>query len=290
MTASYPLPGHGPAAFETRRIGGHGLPLAVALLTVFTVAGCGALQTPVDADRLSRQALAEIARGDTSALLASADDAMRREAAADATGLQALIDSIRGFVPFDSLPLVGWQTTSMNGSAEANLSYEVGRGSHWGVVTISTRGRGAGLQLVGLNYQPLSSSLETMNAFSISNKPVGQILMLALAVIAALFSLGTSIVVAVSKRRKRFRWAFLSLLGFGTVSVNWTTGAVQVAMFNVELLAAGIVKGGVYAPWFVSVSVPVGAVAALGWLRRRGGVQDPPPSAEEAGGGSGVMD
>ncbi len=288
MTASQPVPGHGTAAFVRRSIGGFSLPLAAALLTMFPVAGCGALQTPVDADRVSRQALAEIARGDTSALLASADDAMRREAAANGAGLQALIDSIRAFVPLDSLPLVGWQTTSMNGATAANLSYEIGRGSHWGVVTISTRGRGAGLQLVGLHYQALSRSLESMNAFSIWDKPIGQILMLALAIMAALFSIGTSIVVAVSGRRKRFRWALLSLLGFSTVSVNWTTGAVQVAIFNVELFAAGIVKGGPYAPWYVSVSVPVGAMAALAWLRRRRSVQNPPPGVEESAGGSGV--
>ena len=73
------------------------------------------------------------------------------------------------------------------------------------------------------------------------------------------------------------------LIGIGKLSMNWTTGAVGVQPLQFQLLGAGIFRaGGPYLPWIVSVSLPIGAIAAQFklWRRRRHPPSESPAAAQ----------
>ena len=53
------------------------------------------------------------------------------------------------------------------------------------------------------------------------------------------------------------------MLGLGQLSLNWTTGDLDYRIARVQMLGSAYLKQGLYAPWILSVSVPLGAIVFL---------------------------
>ena len=64
-------------------------------------------------------------------------------------------------------------------------------------------------------------------------------------------------------RHGKWLWAIFTLLGIGTVSLNWTTGQMTIEPVAVRLL--GMRAGWVdqYSPFVITLSVPLGAIVFL---------------------------
>ncbi len=69
--------------------------------------------------------------------------------------------------------------------------------------------------------------------------------------------------------KRKWLWIVFIPFGFGRLSFNWTTGRVLFNPLSVhfQLLGAAAVKHGLYAPWIISISVPLGAIVFL--IRRK---------------------
>jgi hypothetical protein len=63
-------------------------------------------------------------------------------------------------------------------------------------------------------------------------------------------------------RRRKWLWIIFILIGFGKLSLNWTTGQIlfNPLSFYVQLFSVAVIKHGPYAPWIFSISIPLGAI------------------------------
>ncbi|HAI69239.1 MAG TPA: hypothetical protein DCM38_07375, partial [Gammaproteobacteria bacterium] len=63
------------------------------------------------------------------------------------------------------------------------------------------------------------------------------------------------------------------LFGFVNVTVNWTTGGINIDPLSILLLGAGFRKVGLYGPVLISVAIPLGAIIFMikrkKWLTSR---------------------
>ncbi len=136
--------------------------------------------------------------------------------------------------------------------------------------------------LTAIRWQPAPADLRQMNPFRLSGKSWLHYAILALAVLIPLFSLTTAVAAAVSHARLKWLWAVASLVSIGKLSIVWTdslagNAVVRFQPINLQLLGAGIFKYPLYAPWIISVGLPVFAVGYWLVARRRASVSNEAP-------------
>src|SRR5260221_629997 len=92
---------------------------------------------------------------------------------------------------------------------------------------------------LGEGASPPDRAVGEAPPFSLSGKSPWQLLFLALVIAAPLTCLGAIVALIAAKGVKyRWLWAIGCLFGFGSVSMNWTSGVVAFAPININLLAA----------------------------------------------------
>ena len=128
-----------------------------------------------------------------------------------------------------------------------------------------------GTYLTGIRWQPAPADLREMNPFTVAGKSWLHYVFLCLAVLIPLFSLGTAVGAAISRTRFKWLWALGSLVSIGKLTIVWTDGSAANAVvrfmpLQVQLLGAGILKYPLYAPWVISIGLPVFAIAY--WIMR----------------------
>jgi hypothetical protein len=138
--------------------------------------------------------------------------------------------------------------------------------------------------LTGIRWQQAPSDLRQMNPFRLGGKSWLHYGILALAIMIPLFSVTTAVAAALSRARFKWVWTAASLISLGKLAIAWTDSsaahaAVRFTPINLQLLGAGILKYPLYAPWVISIGLPVFALAY--WIvgRRRSAPADPTPVA-----------
>lgn len=182
-----------------------------------------------------------------------------------------------------SFELVGCNIVSGQGRRRTDLTYECQLADSWLAASVVVDTVAGKKLIVGVHVTPVAGPLGEANAFSLSGKGAGHYVMLWLAIAIPVFILCTLIVcIRTRMRRRKWLWIIFILLGFGKVGLNWTTGGIvfNPLSFHVQLLGAGLWKEGAYAPWILSVSVPLGAILFL-VLRKKLRVVPPPPMTGE---------
>nr|MDP9126725.1 hypothetical protein [Pseudomonadota bacterium] len=120
----------------------------------------------------------------------------------------------------------------------------------------------------GISAYALPDSLENLNKFRLSGKPMTSYVMLALTCIVPVFVLYVLVLCAKTPIPKRkWLWVLFVLLGFVTFQLNWTDGSLRVVPLSFQLFAAGVSSPGPYSPTILSLSIPLGAIVFL--LRRK---------------------
>jgi len=186
--------------------------------------------------------------------------------------LESALTEMAALIPSDqpvSVTLVGaHRYTSTPNGATVNLIYEYQFPDRFVLANIAMMTKNGETTVVGLHIQPEATSLESQNRLTLSGKNAIQYGVLASAVAAALFTLAVLVVCAKTKmKRRKWLWILFILLGFGKLSVNWTTGQWGIAALAAQLFSASAVAA-LYGPWMVSVSLPVGAIVFLIYRRR----------------------
>lgn len=72
-----------------------------------------------------------------------------------------------------------------------------------------------------------------------------------------------------SRIPRRRLWAILPFVMVGSITLNWTTGAVTVRLLNLALPPITLMKAGPAAPWLFGFGLPVFALVALWKVGRR---------------------
>ncbi len=169
-----------------------------------------------------------------------------------------------------SVELVGCNVFSTSGKRRSRLTYQYHFSNSWLLAAITIDTIGETKHVFGVTVNPIPKSLRELNAFTFSDKGVRHYVMLILAIAIPVFILAVLILCIRTKMRKRkWLWIIFILFGFGKLSLNWTTGQF---FFNprsiyCQMFGAAATKWGLYAPWIISISVPVGAIMFL--IRRK---------------------
>lgn len=177
-----------------------------------------------------------------------------------------------------SIKLVGANRfSSETVGTSLNITYEYQFGDTFVLANVATKTRNGVTTIIGFHVEPLSTSLEVRNRFSLAGKTALQYGVLAAAIVVALFTLGVLIVCIRTKLKgRKWPWVLFILFGFGKLSVDWFTGKWAISVLTAQLFSASATAG-YFSSWIVSVSLPVGAVVFL--LKRRRLVLASEPSA-----------
>ncbi len=166
-----------------------------------------------------------------------------------------------------STELIGCNAFSSNQKVRTTLTYQYQFPNDWALVNIIIETIDGHKQVLSLNVDPLPKSLGEINAFTFENKGVLNYIILILAISIPLFMLISLIFCIFSKIRLKGLWIIFIISGFCGLTFNWTTGQTSFTQLNWQLLGAGFFKPGLYAPWNIIISAPVGAI--LFWVKRK---------------------
>ena len=244
----------------------------VAAATAACLAGCGGGEAPAKDDQLARETIDNLRRGNLDFVRKHFDPAQFR--GQDEQELSKLHEYLNHGEP-KAVTLVGWNVVKGPSGTRTALTYELAFGDSWYVVTVLVHSTDAARRVAGLHVARLVKPLAELNAFTFEGKGAVHYVMLAWAVALPLFSLAAVAVCLRTPVRRKWLWVLFLLVGFGSVSLNWTTGELQFQLFSARVLSVGCVRAGQYAPWILSVSFPLGAVV---FLIRRGAVRRGAPA------------
>lgn len=182
------------------------------------------------------------------------------------------LQNMRALLP-DGKPLstktVGSFTQQFNNEwTSYNISFEQQFPDRWALVAVQLREKNGALKLIGMNVKPLAQSLESAAAFNFAGKGAAHYLVLALAVLVPVFVVFTLVVCYRTPMAKR-KWLWMLFIAFGVTRLvfDWSTGGWGWQPLGFNLLGAGFVRAGPYAPYILSLGFPLGALVF--WFRRR---------------------
>jgi hypothetical protein len=167
-----------------------------------------------------------------------------------------------------SVKVIGANQFQSQGIYKINLTFEYQFPTNWVLINVAFQRKDGVSTIYGFNVQPISTSLENYNKFTLINKNIFQYAIFALAILIPIFTLCVLVLCIRTKMKKRkWLWIIFILFGVGKITINWTTGHWDFGIFQFMLFGAGA-----FAPpfgaWIITVSAPLGAIIFL--LRRKG--------------------
>lgn len=244
------------------------VPICCVALLALSVAACQAV-LPDEASRgVEREMYAAVRSGDDGMVARlSAPNLATPESRAQLVKIRALLPP---GAPEHS-KLVGWNLWSPNnGEATAMLVSEHDYGER--VVLAQTNlikfGKPERWQVQGFHVQVATDAELAVNDFGLVGKQPGQYLFLVAAVLSPLAMIAALVKVIRTKGlRRKWLWGIGAFFGVTSLQMNWATGAIVFDALTVQLLGAGAGSGlSRFDPWFITMTLPVGAALILGGL------------------------
>lgn len=217
-------------------------------------------------ERVATGYIEDLIKGDHSVLVSALDPTLRKG------NEMTLMAQMRSLFPAGeprAKNLVGCHLfQSSSAPTQVSMTYQYGYDDMWLVISVVFREVSTDrTEIVGLNVQPLPRSLQETNRYTLGNKgPVHYAFLLCCLAVPA-FVL-TTVVVCLRTRieRRKWLWVIFILVPVVRFSINWTTGQIGFQPISLQLFGAGVVASNIYSPWFLSFSLPLGAV--LFWAKR----------------------
>ena len=167
-----------------------------------------------------------------------------------------------------STKIIGSQVHVLNGEWQGNFTFELEYTDGWNLANTAFKKVNGNHVVVGINVYQTEASQEELNAFTFSDKSLAHYLILAFSLITLIFILVTAVVCFRTPIKKRkWLWVIFTLLGVGSIHLNWTTGEIGTQLFSFNLLGVGVVSTSPYAPLIMTLSLPLGAI--MFWLKRK---------------------
>ncbi|MFO0946467.1 MAG: hypothetical protein U1D30_11040 [Planctomycetota bacterium] len=160
--------------------------------------------------------------------------------------------------------------SSVDSEEPAEATYEVKTGEIWQRVELEVDNWRKPTRILALNVEPVPEGVQSKNAFRIEGKPLGNYVILGIAVIVPLFTLYVVILCLFEPVDTRpwaqYAWLVFILFGIGHFSINWTTGTMSARPASIRFPVARVFRPDVFSNWYLTVSCPVGALL---YLRKR---------------------
>ena len=180
---------------------------------------------------------------------------------------------VRVILPASGSPELVTVNTMTNGfgadaASRVGLNYQFGAGTKWVVFQVVLQKAGGQAHVAGWNVQPFALRPPEAGDFSLQGKTPGHYGWLG----AMALSTGTILFALVQLYRsagirRRWLWAFVCAFGLVQFVINWSTGAWIVRPVFIGLLGSGFVRPSPFDPWYLTFSLPIGALV---FLYRRG--------------------
>jgi hypothetical protein len=108
---------------------------------------------------------------------------------------------------------------------------------------------------------PLQDSLESINKFTFSGKPVGNLIFLSAIMMVLAFIVWRLIIcVKTPIPKRKWLWVLFVSLGFLSINLNWTDVDINIVPLSIQFMGASFWRAGPFSPVILSVSVPLGAI------------------------------
>lgn len=210
-------------------------------------------------DALARGYLSELCARNFKPIKASIDPAFTSSQVK--SGLRNAAAALPAGCP-DTVDLVSytWHVTTSGSGWFGQYQLKYGHAQALANIAISWPSGQPQIEL--LRIQPLGAPLERSNRFFATPKGPGQYLFLFLTIVDGIFVLG-SLIACAAMRGIRYRWLWMIAICIGVVQnvMNWSTGVYTINMFSFEFPGFSIGHSSPYAPWYLLLTIPVGAVA-----------------------------
>lgn len=188
---------------------------------------------------------------------------------------RARLEEIASFFPQEEpkdITVVGWHVLNSPNMQRADLTLQYEFSNKWLLTNIFLQKSGDTFLVNGINVKPLSDSLENINSFTFQDKGISNYIVLISAIVIPLFIVGVLILcIKTPIPKRKWLWILFVLLGFVQITLNWTTGDINVTPLYFQILGAGFWKTP-YGPMLISISLPLGAIVFLlkrkQWMRR----------------------
>lgn len=115
------------------------------------------------------------------------------------------------------------------------------------------------------NYEQVPVSFAQSGSFDLFGKTFVHYLFLLAGLFLLVFTLATVVKCARSDVKRKWLWMVFIMVGLGKIGITWPGGATTQATFrweyfSLQLFSVSLVKIPIYNPWFLSVSIPLGAI------------------------------
>lgn len=239
--------------------------LAILLMGAVFLSGCGfknitVIYVPKDADAFARDYLDMLKKGDIDgAMGATNKDFLTDKAREQFHEISKILDkgellgaevvkfhNMKGYFSKEKKTLIDYQLQLERAWVEAIVVVEGGKGA---------------MSISGIYVEPLPKSLREIHSENFYAKPFQQYMVAFLAFVIPVFIFYTLILCFIMPVKFKAAWAAFIIIGIARLSLDWTTGQIAFYPFSLLFFGAEAVKDGVYGPWVISFSFPLGAVA-----------------------------
>ena len=172
-----------------------------------------------------------------------------------------------------SVKVLSYKTTSNWSTNHAyNISYtteyEFNYDNYYYGFIITIKEEENKLSIIGFNGNKFDRPISEINKLSSSNLGLSHIIFIILSIAIVGFIIFSIIDIAKSEIKKKWIWIIISLIGFCGISLNWTTSDIDFKLLTIKLLGIGFSRAGDFAPWILSISIPIGAI--IYWIKKPG--------------------
>ncbi len=215
---------------------------------------------PDDDEALAKECFEAIRAGEFKTVIDQLDPQLQT------TGVESNLTQVASILDHGeplSLELVGCNVFSNPDKKRSFLTYQYQFTNAWVIAAITIDTIGGVKRVLSVNVNPIPKSLGELNAFTLSGKGILHYVLLVLAIIVPIFIIWTLVLCIRTKIRKKWLWLIFIILGIFQIKLNWTTGQMGIQPLAVQLFGAGFSKMGLFAPWILSVAIPIGAIVFL---------------------------
>lgn len=192
------------------------------------------------------------------------DESIRAQASSKLWKLHVIVDHGQA-VAFDTIASFVGFFKPWNGPAkrQVSLAYQIQFPDAWVVADIVVESSGQERRIKTANFQPISDSLQVLNAFTFKNKSIIHFLFFVACILIPIFMIVTIVLCVRSRVRRRWLWISFIVIGLVQFQLNWSTGAWTIQPISFSLLGAAYFRPGLYGPWTLKFAIPIGAIIFL---------------------------